>query len=39
MSTGDRDGVRDFKEPQYYYFPIPQTQRVLNPNLEQTIFW
>lgn len=39
MSTGDRDGVREFKEPKYYYFPLPQEQRVLNPNLEETIFW
>lgn len=39
MSTGDRDGVRLFKEPQYYYFPVPQSQRILNPNLEETIFW
>lgn len=39
MATGDRDGTREFKEPQYYYFPIPQTQRILNPNLEETIFW
>lgn len=39
MSTGDRDGVREFKEPQYYFFPIPQTQRILNSNLEETIFW
>lgn len=32
-------GKRGFKEPQYYYLPIPQTQRTLNPNLEQTVFW
>lgn len=30
---------RSFIEPQYYYFPIPQTQITLNPNLKQTIFW
>lgn len=32
-------GKRTFKEPQYYYWPIPVTQITLNPNLEQTIFW
>lgn len=30
---------REFKEPQYYYWPIPQTQITLNPSLKQTIFW
>lgn len=30
---------RKFIEPQYYYWPIPQTQITLNENLEQTIFW
>lgn len=30
---------RKFLEPQYYYWPIPQTQITLNGNLEQTIFW
>lgn len=39
MSTGDRDGVREFKDPQYYYYPLPQEQRLINPNLEETIFW
>lgn len=39
MSTGDRDGIREFKEPKYYYMPIPQTQRTINSNLEETIFW
>lgn len=32
-------GRRSFKEPQYYYLPLPQTQRTLNPNLKETIFW
>jgi len=32
-------GARTFKQPQYYYWPIPVTQITLNPNLEQTIFW
>ena len=39
MSTGDRDGVRLFIEPQYYYLPVPQSQRILNQNLEETVFW
>jgi hypothetical protein len=30
---------RSFKQPQYYYWPIPQTQLLLNPSLKQTIFW
>ncbi|WP_270634086.1 RagB/SusD family nutrient uptake outer membrane protein [Parabacteroides goldsteinii] len=32
-------GTRKFEQPKYYYWPIPQMQRVLNPNLEETIFW
>jgi len=32
-------GARKFKQPQYYYWPIPKIQLVLNPNLKQTIFW
>ena len=32
-------GNRTFKQPQYYYWPIPITQTTLNPNLQQTIFW
>lgn len=39
MFTGDRDMKREFKEPQYYYLPVPQSQRILNPNLDETIFW
>jgi hypothetical protein len=39
MFTGDRDMTREFKEPQYYYLPVPQSQRILNPNLDETIFW
>lgn len=31
-------GNRSFKEPQYYYWPLPQVQRTLNPNLDETIF-
>ena len=32
-------GNRHFEEPKYYYWPIPKQQRVLNPALEETIFW
>ena len=32
-------GNRKFEEPKFYYRPIPLQQRVLNPNLEETIFW
>lgn len=39
MSTSDITGVREFIQPKYYYYPLPQTQRILNPNLEETIFW
>ena len=39
MSTNDRDMNREFKEPQYYYYPVPQSQRILNPNLDETNFW
>ena len=30
---------RTFKDPQYYYFPVPRQQTILNPNLKQTIYW
>lgn len=32
-------GRRSFKEPQYYYIPVPKQQLVLNPNLGQTNYW
>ena len=32
-------GNRRFEEPKYYYWPIPQQQRILNPNLKETVFW
>lgn len=32
-------GARKFEQPKYYYWPLPQMQRLLNPNLEETIFW
>lgn len=32
-------GSRTFKQPQYYYLPIPLMQITLNPNLSQTIYW
>ncbi|MGO4292522.1 RagB/SusD family nutrient uptake outer membrane protein [Chitinophaga sp. RAB17] len=31
--------ARDFKEPKYYYRPIPYTQVALNPNLKQIFDW
>lgn len=30
---------RTFLEPKYYYRPVPQTQKVLNPNLKQLFGW
>ncbi|MDR1814536.1 MAG: RagB/SusD family nutrient uptake outer membrane protein [Tannerella sp.] len=30
---------RSFIQPKYYYWPIPQTQLVINPNLKQTVYW
>lgn len=32
-------GNRKFEEPKFYYWPLPEQQRVLNPALEETIFW
>ena len=32
-------GHRTFDDPKFYYLPIPQQQTILNPNLEQTMFW
>lgn len=32
-------GNRNFEEPKCYYWPIPEQQRLLNPALEETIFW
>lgn len=34
----DRDGTRAWKD-QYYYYPIPQEQIRLNPNLKQPSTW
>lgn len=31
--------LREFKEPKYYYRPIPYTQVALNPNLKQIFGW
>lgn len=39
MSSSDKDSRRTFKSPQYYYYPIPQSQLILNTQLEQTKFW
>lgn len=37
--TSFRDTKREFKEPQYYFYPIPTTEMVLNPNLKQMYGW
>ncbi|WP_448099591.1 RagB/SusD family nutrient uptake outer membrane protein [Polluticoccus soli] len=37
--TADKTSVRSFVEPQYYYRPIPLSQIVLNPNLQQPYGW
>ncbi len=37
--TDDRDQGRAFKDPQYYYRPIPQQQVKLNPQLKQPFGW
>lgn len=47
LSEGDKGhvivtnekGNHHFDEPKSYYWPIPQTQITLNPNLKQTIYW
>lgn len=35
--TEDRERI--FEKPKYYYRPIPETQMILNPNLEQIFGW
>lgn len=37
--TSLRDTKREFKEPQYYFYPIPTTEMVLNENLKQMYGW
>lgn len=37
--TGYRDNTREFIEPKYYFYPIPTSQVVLNPNLKQMYGW
>lgn len=32
-------GTRTFKDPQYYYRPVPHSQVLLNPNLKQIFGW
>ncbi|MDR2041122.1 MAG: RagB/SusD family nutrient uptake outer membrane protein [Tannerella sp.] len=39
MITADKTLGKEFKEPQYYYRPIPQTQTILNPQLKQPYGW
>jgi hypothetical protein len=39
MMTPDITMGKEFKEPQYYYRPIPIGETVLNPNLTQPFGW
>jgi hypothetical protein len=39
MPTMDNIYGKEFKEPQYYYRPIPIGETVLNPNLKQPFGW
>jgi hypothetical protein len=39
MMTQDVTWGKEFKEPQYYYRPIPISETVLNPNLTQPFGW
>jgi hypothetical protein len=39
MLTMDNIYGKEFKEPQYYYRPIPIGETVLNPNLKQPFGW
>jgi hypothetical protein len=39
MMTQDVTWGKEFKEPQYYYRPIPIGETVLNPNLTQPFGW
>lgn len=37
--TRNKGVTLEFKDPQYYYLPIPQKQTLLNPNLKQPFGW
>lgn len=37
--TNDLTSPKEFIEPKYYYFPVPQGERVTNKNLKETNFW
>ncbi|MDR2138700.1 MAG: RagB/SusD family nutrient uptake outer membrane protein [Tannerella sp.] len=39
MFTTDRDMPRRWENPKFYYRPIPVTQQVMNPALEQVFGW
>ncbi|MDR2042619.1 MAG: RagB/SusD family nutrient uptake outer membrane protein [Tannerella sp.] len=39
MFTTDRDMPRRWENPKFYYRPIPITQQVMNPALEQVFGW
>jgi hypothetical protein len=39
MMTADETIGKTFIEPKHYYRPIPQTQLILNENLQQQEYW
>lgn len=40
MVKQEKDGGKgEFIEPKYYYRPLNQDDRTINPNLSETIFW
>ena len=40
MVTQEKNGGKgEFLEPKYYYRPLNQDDRTVNPNLDETIFW
>ena len=39
MFTADQINKKPFVEPKWYYRPIPLSQTVLNPNLQQVFGW
>lgn len=40
MVKQEKDGGKgEFIEPKYYYRPLNQDDRTINPNLKETIFW
>ncbi len=39
MFTVQKTSPKTFKSPQYYYYPIPEKQLLLNQNLQQQKYW